>query len=334
MSRAMRRFGGFTLVEVLVVIAIIGILVALLLPAVQQAREAARRAQCTNNLRQFGLAMHNYHVVHKKYPLGAATDPRGGITGVYACANASLLPYFEQTGLAGLYDMSIPSFLQPAEVYEKAITVFVCPSVSEENPFFSGGRQNLLFGRTDYIYSRGANDSWCHAGTGRPRPRGGIFGFNLSTAVRDIKDGTSNTIAMGEGAGGARWPLCRGVGCGTPFNGPGGIQKATQPWIRPHIGSAVLVGRGKLVSSIWGAAAEPMNKMPVTDTYVASAPPDDCRASYEGGPHTTANFRSDHPGGVNFLFADGSVQFLAETIDMENYRRLATIADGLPASVP
>jgi prepilin-type processing-associated H-X9-DG protein len=253
---------------------------------------------------------------------------------VYACANALLLPYFEQRGLANLYDNGIPSFLQPPHVQEKVVPVFVCPSVSEENPFSLGGPQGPKRGRIDYAYSRGANDSWCYVGTGRHRPRGGIFGFNLSTGVRNILDGSSNTIAMGEGAGGARWPLCRGYGCATPMDGPKGLQVASQPWIRPHVGFAGLAASGRLISSIWGAAAEPMNKNPVTDTYIEEAPIDDCRASYEGGPHTAANFRSDHPGGVSFLFADGSVQFLSESIDMETYRRLASIADGRPASVP
>ena len=120
----------------------------------------------------------------------------------------------------------------------------------------------------------------------------------------------------------------------TPVDGAHGLQTATQAWIIPHIGFSGTAAADLLFSSIWGAAAEPMNKRPVTDTFIGDAPPDDCTPSYDGGEHTTANFRSEHQGGVSFLFADGSVQFLSETIDMETYRRLATIADGLPASVP
>ncbi len=236
-------------------------------------------------------------------------------------------------GQTGIYDMSVPSFLQPVEVYSAVIPIFVCPSVSEDNPFVARGPRRWLRGRTDYVFSRGANDSWCFVTSGRRRPGGGIFGYNLLTKMRDITDGSSNTIAMGEGAGGDRWPLCRGLGCATPVSNAFGTQVATQPWIIPHIGGPTLLARNRLISSIWGSTAERMNKNPVTDTYI-QAPLDDCRPSYEGGPHTTANFRSDHPGGVNFLVADGSVHFLQESINMPLYRQISSINEGAPASIP
>jgi prepilin-type processing-associated H-X9-DG protein len=91
---------------------------------------------------------------------------------------------------------------------------------------------------------------------------------------------------------------------------------------------------GFLSGSIWGSTVERPNKCPVTDTYLDLPGIGDCRSSLNGGPHSTANFRSDHPGGVQFLFGDGSVHLLSETIDMDLYRRLSTIAEGTPATLP
>lgn len=317
LSRTRTR-NAFTLIELLVTIAIIAILVALLLPAVQATREAARRTQCRNNLRQLGLALLNYHATHGGFPPGATADDNGA----YANANAMLLPYLEQANLQARYDMSRPALFQDPEVKSAVIPVFICPSNTKQNPVVMGLKRQRA-GATDYVYCRGSNDAWCEGP--RPQNQVGLFDLNRFTRVRDVRDGTSQTMALGEGAGGLRWPLCRGAGCQTPFDGALGPQPATNHWCVPNIGTDWLANAGFLLSTMWGSSAEPMNKNPVTDTFLAENGWHDCRASYEGGPHTTANFRSDHPGGCLFLFADGSVRFLSDSTDRQTYRALSTI---------
>jgi len=329
---------AMTLIELLVVVAVIGVLVAILLPAVQMAREAARRTQCTNNLKQFGLAMHQYHAAHGGFPLGVTGGQPGGF---YANANAMLLPYFEQGNLGDLYDMSKPALEQSPEVARTVIPIFVCPSNSKQNPTTVKNPpfpvpMGDVVGLTDYVFCRGANDSWCYVFQGSPRTGAGMFDCNRFTRMADLLDGSSSTIAMGEGAGGDHWPLGRGAGSTEPFVTPTGTLPADNAWMVPNIGAPWFANVANLlVSSTWGCTVEPMNKWPVTDTYLDTSATgwQDCRSSHEGGPHSTANFRSDHPGGVNFLMADGSVHFLYETIDMPTYRALSTIAEGETANI-
>src|SRR5690242_4216502 len=129
---------GFTLVELLVVIAIIGVLVALLLPAIQAAREAARRSSCTNNMKQHGIALHNYHDTLKVFPAsGIAKDPgslRGN--GMYASGQAMLLPFFEEAGLKSVYNSRQTWWFQNPDVIQKVVPVFACPSSGQENPIY------------------------------------------------------------------------------------------------------------------------------------------------------------------------------------------------------
>jgi prepilin-type N-terminal cleavage/methylation domain-containing protein len=327
---------GFTLVELLVVIAIVGILVAMLLPAVQAAREAARRTQCTNNLKQFGLALHSYESTHRSLPPGNIVSPDGST--VYANGLVMLFPYFEQANLASLYDPTQPWFMHASNVAKTAIPLFVCPSNSKPNPFTVTGFSAFgvpvgdTFGATDYVFCKGSGDANCMERLS-PAERGAFF-TNRGTRLAQILDGASNTIAMGEGAGGGRWLLCRGAGCTIPFNGVHGQVPATNPWITGGLGASFLESAGILVSGIWGCTVEPPNKSPVTDSFIDLAAIHDCRSSANGGPHSTANFRSDHSGGVFFLFADDSVHFIPERIDLLTYRRLSTIAEGLPAALP
>ena len=129
---ANRTAGGFTLVELLVVIAIIGVLVALLLPAVQAAREAARRAQCSNNLRQFGFALLNYESSNKKLPPGVISNSTA-IT-LSQSAYATILPYFEETSLHALWDQKKPFNEQKPAVLAAVVPTFLCPSTTQDNP--------------------------------------------------------------------------------------------------------------------------------------------------------------------------------------------------------
>ncbi len=325
---------GFTLIELLVVIAVIAILIALLLPAVQQAREAARRTECRNHLKQFGLALHNYGGAHRTLPPGVISNVDG--TQVYSTVYGLLLPYLEQVNLSNRYDSDKPFDQQSAAVLAAAIPTFLCPSNSKENPLeipaFGGFGLPTVYGATDYLCSKGSTDAIC-VPWAVPANRQGVFS-NRPVRIRDITDGSSNTLAMGEGAGGAAWPLCRGTGCTTAFDGPAGQQPATNPWAFGAASNAALEGAGFLTGGIWGCTIEPMNRNPVTDTWADMGALTDCRSSTDGGPHSTANFRSDHKGGVQFLFADGSVHFLSENINLTIYRRLSTIAEGIPANVP
>jgi len=322
---------GFTLVELLTVIAIVAVLIALLLPAVMRTREVARRSQCRNNLKQFGLAMHNYHGAHRCFPPGLIANLSG--TEAYATAHALLLPYFEQANLAKNYDSSLSFHVQPPAVLTAVIPVFVCPSNAKSNPVHRPQFKTFglpeTYGATDYIYSRGAIDTWClNAEVLQQDPRLGAFLLNRSIRMGQITDGTSQTFCMGEGAGGDQWLFCRGAGC--TGNWSGTPQPATGLWPLGAVGSLGFSNGGVLYGGLWGSTMERLNKSPVTDSWIDMSATSDCRSSPEGGPHSTANFRSDHAGGGNFLYADGSVHTISESTDLSVYRRLSTIAEGTP----
>ncbi|MCA9115081.1 MAG: DUF1559 domain-containing protein [Planctomycetaceae bacterium] len=325
------HIAGFSLIELLVVIAIIAILVALLLPAVQQAREAARRTQCRNNLKQFGLALHSYHDSHSTFPPGVSSSADG--LQVYANANAMLLSWFEQSALSDLYNMEAEWHSQSPNVASQVIPLFLCPSNSKTNPFeisqlaILGVPIGTRFAATDYVYSRGAADAWCSAlFQGQKLPGCGVFAPNYGARLRDVTDGSSSTMAMGEAAGGSGWPLCHGSGCTEVFEGSDGPVAASNPWILGPVSNTDLFNLGIIVSSNWGSTVERLNKRPVTDTMADLTALDDCRSSASGGTHSTSGFRSDHTGGAHFLFADGSTHFVSDSINQTVYQSLSTIS--------
>jgi len=344
------RFRGFTLIELLVVIAIIAILIALLLPAVQQAREAARRTQCRNNMKQFGLAMHNYHDVFGMYPLGGVFNEAE--LDIYSNANIMLLPYFEQLPLAGLYDQTMAWEDQSPTIWATPISMFFCPSSPQtaivDDPTAALVLASGQFAVTTYAYCKGVTDAWCTSYYGPlmlsapyggvPKEERGMFDSNLTVRIKDITDGTSNTIAMGEAVGGDQWPICRGVGCtegGIAIDPISMLQRhAAVAWISGEPSSADFVAGGLVSSSVYGCTMEPLNKNPVTDTYSAASAAMmylellDCRSSANGGPHSTSNFRSQHTGGGFFLLADGSVHFISENVNLSSYQDASTIGAG------
>jgi prepilin-type N-terminal cleavage/methylation domain-containing protein/prepilin-type processing-associated H-X9-DG protein len=325
---------ALTLVELLVVMAIIGVMIALLLPAVQSAREAARRANCASNLRQFGLALQNYEAARKHLPSGVTLDATQ--TAALAPAHVLLLPYFEDAALHSLWNQSLPFNQQPASALATVIPVFVCPSNDKVNPHEFALLASIgwptKFGATDYILSKGSTDTWCLTPQHVPLNRRGCFSQLTGVRLKEITDGTSKSFCMGEGAGGPRWPLCRGAGCKQPPEDSSKTHVATNVWPIGAVGNAQFEAAGLLTAGVWGCTIDPLNKWPVTDSWADINGSADCRCSEQGGLHTTSNFRSDHPGGGQFLFADGSLHFVAETIELAIYRGLSTIAGGEAAA--
>jgi prepilin-type N-terminal cleavage/methylation domain-containing protein/prepilin-type processing-associated H-X9-DG protein len=398
---------GFTLVELLVVIAIIGVLVALLLPAIQAAREAARRSNCTNNLKQFGVALHNYANSLKTFPPGGCIAGNASmISGdLYGSFHAMMLPFFEEEGLKGIYDSKRDWQHQTAVLdgNMNAVTpamappVFVCPSATGENPYEDrllnevfllgvGGsyRAGQKYGVTDYVVCKGVTDAWCLAPGnkppgpitgGVPEPERGLFDINWACPLRKISDGTSNTIAMGEGAHGPAWPLAVANPGDTIWSDAtattylntrttqartdqlGQARIAWAAWIacEPAFNGIVNAtggptGGGMYESGIYACTLEPMNKFPVTQIQADETQQTNCKKSQpsaagtralnasrpltSGGPHVTSNFRSDHSGGVNFLFADGSVHFMTQDISMLTYQQLSTMMGQEIVTIP
>lgn len=297
-----RPHKGFTLVELLVVIAIIGILIALLLPAVQAAREAARRSQCTNNLKQIGLAMHNYHDTFKKFPYGYIESP----TTLHkrTCWMPEIWPYIEQSPLYDMYMVDTNLWVMDVDpaVRDAQIAAFQCPSDGEQPA--KGGSGGLRAGadgfQGSYVVCTG--DGIMYYGT---RDLRGIFYRRSQTNFAAIIDGSSNTLLASES-------IVRGKNNTGGWGGAGGYWGGA-----PHGGygfTTLEPPNSPLPDRVYSCKSTTWPQAPCTST----AGTDDHR-----------NFaRSYHPGGANFVLADGSVRFISETINLTTYRGLGTRREG------
>lgn len=325
-----RRFRGFTLIELLVVIAIIAVLIALLLPAVQSAREAARRIQCTNNLKQIGLALANYESSQGALPptLVLARDGAGYWSNGWS-AQARILPYLEQGSVFSATNYTL-SYKMPDNTTISRIefAAFICPSEVRPEPKVSPGKHYAVAS-----YNVNVGDWYVFGGLGAPGNRG-AFGPNRSRRLGDFTDGLSNTVVFSE----VKTHQGLLTDCSLPnVKEPNAIPRPSDdPYaVAPEYQSGA--GTYKYAHAEWvdGAALETGFTTAWPPNKVIRGGPDnvdvDINSTGEkvGGPtYAAITARSYHPGGVNALLGDGSVRFVKSTISGETWRALGSVAGG------
>lgn len=284
------RPSGFTLIELLVVIAIIAILIALLLPAVQQAREAARRTQCKNNMMNIGLALHNYEMAFEVLPPGTVnkTGPIDHVArGYHMSWIVQLLPFLEQSGAFHAFDFNAGVYDDRNVTVRRAILpTYLCPSVPA-GPRTSGDDRNG-FALSTYAA--------CHNDVAAPidANNNGVFHLNSSTRYRDITDGSTNTIFIGEKL---------------PAEDEFGWASGTRDTLR-NTGTSIVDGNMAQPA----AGNIEMVRIAGRNNNPRSVP--------AGG------FSSAHTGGAQFGFGDGSVRFLSQNVNFQIYQQLGHRADG------
>ena len=319
---ANRNRRGFTLVELLVVIAIIGILVALLLPAIQAAREAARRTQCVNNLKQIGLALQNYHDTHRNFPYGSF-NLREVWPSTGSNWRALILPFMEQGtvheqlsfaadthfmagGAAGanallgnevLRNLVLPAYRCPSTVLDK---VGGLNNVDAMNVTYVGnqGAARPIPGLDPNLGTQDCGHGWsCN---------NGVLVANQVFGMQDVSDGTANTIMVAEQSG-------RVVLVNRTSNYYGGWYGSRHPrW----------VGHPSGCGDLWQTGTSCVRFAPNSQIVQTGA----TEAMYRNNTH----WNSEHPGGINVVLVDGAIRFISNDIDFTNLKRLACRYDGEP----
>lgn len=321
---------AFTLVELLTVTAIVGVLMALLLPAVQSAREAARRTKCTNRLRQLTLACHEYHAAHGQFPPGAALEV--GRPAVMWSAHSRLLPYLEETARHIVIDFTqYPRSNHNAQAVRTDVILFLCPSDPGDRMKEHGYWAE--YGRSNYKASGGSDTGRWLNGFQGPEKNNGIFVAQQRVGIADVTDGTSHTALFSEAV--------LGDGDDRLVESPGDWFRIGSGDLSPDEvrGQCTALNIGRMVGaslqfssqgSTWGYGT-------YDDTrYNHIAPPNgrSC-AIFSSSMIASVNFHgaattasSRHPGGVNLASADGGVRFVNESIELTVWRAMGTRAGG------
>ena len=336
MSR--RSTSGFTLIELLVVIAIIATLIALLLPAVQQAREAARRSQCKNNLKQYGLALHNYHDVQNIFPPGAMIgDPTGGHCRRYS-ANVSLLPYIDQSALYNMIfaggtaaSMNGTTNYAPCggtpwdnnfKPFFQRVAVFLCPSDPDSNQA-PQATCNYAFSRGDSIQN---NNRWVGNAGGRGMrgmfpslgdkdTLGGGTVFGRCMRGRDVTDGLTNTIAIGERV--KAQAGATNIRDGAMTAGFGDTFRGNPSLIYGQVDSSGNVTSASVIRSSGIRWADGTPAYTGCTTVLGPNHPNALNGTSDQSDGVF-DPSSRHAGGVQVLMGDGSVRFVNENINTGN----------------
>lgn len=293
-----RRRSGFTLIELLVVIAIIAILIALLLPAVQQAREAARRTQCRNNLKQIGLALHNYHASTQCFPFAI------GGTGSKYSALSQLLPYLDQAPVYNQIDFT-KQYTDPVNAVPRLleISMFRCPS-DYANPQPTSG------GATNYVPNKGSSVLWQD-----PAANGVMYWFS-ATRIGDITDGSSQTVAFSErnltdGSNGISTPDADTyLSSSNPLTPDEAMQMCA---------AVDVTNLANQFPQFMGAPW-----IDGKNAYQHISPPNNRSCGFQPSAKAAMTASSRHVGGAHALMADGAVRFTSSNVDKNVWRAVGT----------